>query len=133
MKRSYDAVTSSSRQTSSSVSDGPVKDEPLKTENNAFVRSILRSIDDVGGDGGDGDGGVYSDDDIIGDQRQQRQQVNISEHVASSWKRLDSYCSWGGERSSKHPPSKPPSQEAKMEAISVFYKVSDYSRSQGYG
>ncbi len=60
MKRSHEAFKSSEKSSGAAGCDGPppAKDEPLKTENDGFVRSVLRFIDD---------GGIEdtSDDDIL--------------------------------------------------------------------
>lgn len=123
MKRSHETLKSSEKP--SGGCDGPPanKDEPLKTENDGFVRSVLRFIDD---------GGIEdtSDDDILDGEARRRSGdgVNISEHVASAWKRLDGYSRYARmhwEKGWERTVSKPPSQDARLEAISVFYKVSD--------
>eukprot|EP00986_Skeletonema_menzelii_P001860 scaffold504_cov141-Skeletonema_menzelii.AAC.1 len=124
MKRSHETLKSSN-QSSGGGCDGPppAKDEPLRNENDGFVRSVLRFIDD----GGTND---TIDEDIL-DQEERRRNgdgVNIPAHVSSAWKRLDSYSrysrhSWDGDR--ERTVSKPPAQDARLEAISVFYKVSD--------
>lgn len=129
MKRSHETFKRSYNNQSSSGGgcDAP-KDEPLKTENDAFVRSILRFIDD----GGTED---TSDDDILDEERLRRHGdgVKISKHVASAWKNIDGYYRYsrshydgGCERTIANPPT----QDAKLEAISVFYKVSDVEHGQ---
>ena len=131
MKRSHETLKSTDR-SSGGGCDGPpppppAKDEPLKTENDLFVRSVLRFIDDDGVKD-------TCDDDILEQEAQRRSGdgVNISKHVVSAWEKLDSYSrysrsryySWeedGWERTV----SKPPAQDAKLEAISIFYRVTD--------
>ncbi len=137
MKRSHETLKSSDRSSSGGGCDGPpppAKDEPLKTENDVYVRSVLRFIDDD-----------YTkdtvDDDILEQEAQRRNGdgVNISKHVVSAWEKLDSYSrysrssyySWeedGWERTV----SKPPAQDAKLEAISIFYRVSDVEGGGGF-
>jgi len=156
MKRSHDEVT----RPHSIGSDGPAKDEPLKTETNGFVRSIMRSIDDDAsskcaacGRGGDSLEKCSCNivkycnracqkahlskhrkdcvSDDIDMEHIQQQHENIAKHVASSWKWLDSYPEYDPDSIFEYPPSKPLSKEAKIEAISVFYQVTKADRTCG--
>ena len=137
MKRSHETLKSTDR-SSGGVCDEPppppAKDEPLKTENDVFVRSVLRFIDD------DGVKDTLADD-ILEQEAQRRNGdgVNISKHVVSAWEKIDGYSrysrsryySWeedGWERTV----SKPPAQDAKLEAISIFYRVSDVEGGGGF-
>ncbi|KAL7459287.1 hypothetical protein ACHAWC_011149 [Mediolabrus comicus] len=130
MKRSHEeAFKSCNSQSSSGVCDAP-KDEPLKTENDAFVRSILRFIDDRGTED-------TSDDDILDEERLRRHGdgVKISEHVTSAWKNIDGYyrysrSHYSNDGSRERTIANPPAEDAKLEAISVFYKVSDVEYGQ---
>lgn len=129
MKRSHETFKSCNTQSSSGVCDAP-KDEPLKTENDAFVRSILRFIDDRGTED-------TSDDDILDEERLRRHGdgVKISEHVTSAWKNIDGYyrysrSHYSNDGSRERTIANPPAEDAKLEAISVFYKVSDVEYGQ---
>lgn len=135
MKRSYSAVKeSSSKQPSSTgregpkLDDSPTKDDPLKTETNAFVRSVLRSVDIAGSedkDTSDADAvfGVVDDDTEV-----RNPHSGMSNHVASSWEMLGSYSWSHGKKNLRHPlSSKVPGDEAVIEAITVYYGVSDDS------
>ena len=136
MKRSHETLKSTDRSSGGGCEEPPppAKDEPLKTENDLFVRSVLRFIDDDGVKD-------TCDDDILEQEAQRRSGdgVNISKHVVSAWEKLDSYSrysrsryySWeedGWERTV----SKPPAQDAKLEAISIFYRVSDVEGGGGF-
>ena len=127
MKRSHETLKSTDRSSGGGCDEPPpppAKDEPLKTENDLFVRSVLRFIEDDG---------VKDtlDDDILEQEAQRRSGdgVNISKHVVSAWEKINSYpqysrCNFWGD-GWERTVSKPPAQDAKLEAISVFYKVSD--------
>jgi len=58
----------------------------------------------------------------------------VADHVASSWKWLKSYPQYNslfGDSVDYEPMGQPPSQDAKMEAISVFYNVTEKRRISG--